>query len=664
MIDTGTSSEQRLENSFAINNHNEEAFAELERSVHAALETYSNVHRGSGLNSMVTTCLYEMAREIVLGHLKLDKAKFVVIFCTPRRADTLIKHLKHESFQIISSSDIGLSLGLRALVVEKKSLPAGPPFQTGGGTARLVSPSWVIWADAPAKFEAGTPAIVNAITFAKALQMTEHWGNGIFRTHASKNLTAHGILFQDNLDKYSGLKMFHELRQTLIGKNVNAPTTEGPKRFINLDNGASTPTFAPVWEAFSQTLKQPMDIQMKIIQEVRSVCAEALGAPIPGYDFIFTSNTTEAINLVAESLNYEPEQDTESVIVNTILEHNSNDLPWRNIPNNSLIRLKVDPEGFLDINELDALLRAYNLDGRHGKKRIRLVALSGASNVLGIFNNLEELSQTIHRYDARLLVDAAQLVAHRKVEMEKYGIDYLAFSGHKAYAPFGSGVLAVRKGLLNFGKPEMELIHSSGEENTAGIASLGKSLVLLQRIGFELIRKEEQALTSKLLNGLTQIKNLTVYGIKNPDSPRFGQKGGVIVFSVKNIMPDRLAGELSERGGIGVRYGCHCAHMLVKYLLKVPKMFEDFQRLIVILFPGLRLPGILRVSLGIGNSEEDVDDLIKMLGKITQKPVNKREGMPESPDAGTILLTKKELKQQISDFIKAAATEVYSLRGL
>ena len=88
----------------------------------------------------------------------------------------------------------------------------------------------------------------------------------------------------------------------------------------------------------------------------------------------------------------------------------------------------------------------------------------------------------------RLLVDAAQLVAHRRVETEGWGIDYLAFSGHKVYAPFGCGALVVKKGLLKFTPAEMDLIRSSGEENTGGIAALGKALVLLQRIGMEVIR--------------------------------------------------------------------------------------------------------------------------------------------------------------------------------
>ncbi len=132
------------------------------------------------------------------------------------------------------------------------------------------------------------------------------------------------------------------------------------------------------------------------------------------------------------------------------------------------------------------------------------MAVSGASNVLGTCNDLAEISRIVHRYGARLLVDAAQLVAHRKVEMAGCGIDYLAFSAHKVYAPFGTGVLVARKGLLNFSPAELALIHSSGEENVGGIAALGKALVLLQRIGLDVIQEEEQALTGRALRGLAQ----------------------------------------------------------------------------------------------------------------------------------------------------------------
>ena len=119
-----------------------EALAEWERGVYAALETYSNVHRGSGHHSMASTRLFEHARDIVLEYQGLSKDKYVVIFCTARLAETLAAQLKPASFKSVSSQDIGLPLGVRAVAVEKEALPTGVPFQTGGGTVKIVSPLW------------------------------------------------------------------------------------------------------------------------------------------------------------------------------------------------------------------------------------------------------------------------------------------------------------------------------------------------------------------------------------------------------------------------------------------------------------------------------------------------------------------------------------------
>ncbi len=654
-----------------MNNKSVAAFAELERTIHAALETYANVHRGSGHNSVVTTRLFEQAREIVLAHLGLKKGKYVVIFCTPRGGALLTAQLEQGSFQIVSSQDIGLPLGIRALAVKKASLPKSATFYTGGGTTRLIAPGWVIWAEAPDRFEAGTPAIINVIAFARALQLSREshdrifagravaqpgneliegpagkqsvnglyvdqavelsgqdliidpgagpTGNNLLSDLAAEKLTVNDILYHDELEEYSGLELLDKLRQTHIGRGIQVPTEEGPRSYTNLDNSASTPTFTPVWNAVRQTWRQSEKVQQEIIQEVRSICANMLGALPADYKVIFTSNTTEAINLAAESLGLESQTDPEAVILNTLLEHSSNDLPWRMVPYTSLIRLSIDDDGFVDMKELDTLLCEYNQKGQHGQKRIKLVAVSGASNVLGVFNNLAEISRVVHQYGARLLVDAAQLIAHRKVDMAACGIDYLAFSGHKVYAPFGTGVLVARKGLLNFSPAEQELIRSSGEENPVGIAALGKALVLLQRIGMETIREDEQSLTRRALSGLLQIPGLTVYGIKDPESPSFAHKGGVIVFNLKGIMANKVAKELSSRGGIGVRYGCHCAHLLVKRLVGVGPRLEQFQRVIVTLFPRLNLPGVVRVSIGIENSEEDVDTLIRVLSEIARK---------------------------------------------
>lgn len=641
-----------------------EAFTELKRGVCAALEMYSNVHRGSGHSSMVSTHLYEQARDIVLEYLGLNKDRYAVIFCTPRRADLLKARLKSKSYQLVSSQDIGLPLGIRALAVEQKALPRGAPFQAGGGTARLVFPGRVIWAKAPDKFEAGTPAIINVITFAKALKMIQYFGKDAFQSKATGRLTvntelanteertATEILHQDELERYAGRELLDELRQTLVGLGARVPTVDGPRPYINLDNAASTPTFTPIWDAVCQTWRQPRQVQQAIIREVKSICAALLGAPLGTYDVLFTSNTTEAINLVAESLGNESKQGFKPVVVNTLLEHNSNELPWRTIPGVSLVRLPVDAEGFVDLTDLETLLQAYNQESRHGKKRITLVTISGASNVLGVYNGLAEICRIVHRYGARLLVDAAQLVAHRKVAMEEWGIDYLAFSAHKVYAPFGSGVLVARKGPLHFSPADLAQIRSSGEENVGGIAALGKALVLLQRIGLDLIQEEEQALTGRALRGLAQIPGLEVYGIKDPASPRFFHKGGVIVFRLEGIMANQVAKELAERGGIGVRYGCHCAHLLIKHLLHIPPMQALLQGVVVSLFPQVSLPGLTRVSLGLENSAEDIDTLIQVLGNIAQQPRG---------EAGKRFAAKQtDVQKQNDDFARASALKVYA----
>jgi selenocysteine lyase/cysteine desulfurase len=503
-----------------------------------------------------------------------------------------------------------------------------------------------MWATAPGRFEAGTPAIVNVIAFAKALLLRRQFGNHAFESPAAVTRTAAEILRADEFDQYRGRALLHELRRTLIGRGVRVPTVDGDRPYVNLDNGASTPAFEPIWTAVRQAWRQPMHVQEDLVQEVGSIVAGAVGAPPSEYDVIFTANTTDAINLVAESTRRARGHGTQPVVVNTLLEHNSNELPWRTVPGGSLVRLPMNAEGLLDLAELEALLRAYNEGGLHGAKRVTLVAVSGASNVLGVFNDLAGIARIVHRYGARLLVDAAQLIAHRTIEMASTGIDYLAFSAHKAYAPFGTGVLVARKGPLAFSPGEMEGIRSAGEENVGGIAALGKALLLLQRIGMDVIQEAEQALTARALRGLAQIPGIKVPGIANPDSPSFAFKGGVIPFDLKGVISHTVARRLAARGGIGVRSGCHCAHLTVKRMAAIPPWAEQLQRLILTVLRRFELPGVVRVSLGIENSEADVDTLMHVLGGIARQ---RKDGAAE-----------KAVRQQLDDACKAAARSVYA----
>ena len=623
-------------------------FDELEKSMYAALETYSNVHRGSGHFSMVTTHLYERAREIVLEYLGLNKSEYLVFFCSVRRVPTFLNNLKPGSFQILRSREFGLNLGVVAIAVRKKELPATIPTEAGGGTTKLYGQDWVIWAKAPDRFEAGTPAIINIIAFVKALLMIKTEGKYIFMLEPVLQCQAQQILHDDKLTAHSGSELLNRLRETLIGRGVLVPTANGMEPFINFDNSASTQTFEPVWKAFAQAYRLPENGRKEIVNEVKQICADTLGAPLKDYDVVFTSNTTESINLLAQSLGNEPEEGIEPVILTTILEHSSNDLPWRTVAGHSVIRLAVDSGGFFNLEELESLLQSYNNENQHGRKRIKLITVSGASNVLGSCNNLKAIGEIAKRFGARLMVDAAQLVAHRQIDMQSAGIDYLAFSAHKVYAPFGAGTLIACKGLLQLGSPEPELITASELENAGGIAALGKALLLLNRIGFDVIEDQERRLTSKAVAEMSKIPRLDLYSVLQKE-PTPDKKIGVIGFNIKNMMASVVSRKFARRSAIGIRWGCLCAHLIIKQLSGFTPFMERFQRFIVRMVPILNPQGIARASFGIYNTQAEVDIFISELKRIAG--VEKAQGVK--------VLKDSVVKQQIKEFVNSREMLVY-----
>ena len=592
---------------------------QTEEIIFNALRTYSNVHRGSGYNSMVTTENYEQAKLKVLGFMGLDKKSHKVVFCSPRQAQIITSGMKPGSYQVLSSIDTGLAIGLRAITAKRKALSMVPKI-TGGGTTRLISGDWVVWAKAPDRHEAGTPSVINAIAFTSALEMKKNRQGDFSLQEKAKNrdLDEDHFTGRGN-DNLKGEELLAYLRDSVVGKDITVEAGGENVTYLNLDHGASTRAFWPVWEAYRHALNAGPDRRSEITGNTRRIISGFLGAPAEEYDIVFTSNTTEALNLAAESLSLEAGEETEPVVINTVLEHNSNELPWRFAKGIHHERLNVDAQGFIDLDELDTKLSEYNEQGRHGKRRVAIVAVSGASNVLGTCNDLEAIGRITHKYGARLLVDAAQLVAHRPVDMAGTGIDYLAFSGHKIYAPFGSGALIVRKGLLKFNDQETSQIHDSGEENLAGIAALGKSLELLERVGMDIVMKEEINLTAQFLEGMNRVPGIRIYGIKSSLDSNFTRKAGVISFDFKKIIAHTVAKRLANECGIGIRSGCHCAHLIVKRILGVAPPFEGIQRLIVLAALGLNLPGVARVSLGIENTGEDAERLVKSLETIVGK---------------------------------------------
>jgi selenocysteine lyase/cysteine desulfurase len=629
----------------------------LKKSIEATLETYSNVHRGSGHFSQVTSELFEQARKIILKYLNLLPARYTVIFCTSWRSNLLCSQLKPGQYQLLSSSDIGLSLGVTALAVKKRAIKKCMPTETGGGNARLISRRWVVWTKAPGRFEAGTPAITNIIAFARALRISQQYGTEVFKNGVCEKLDVRELLYKDELFQYNGSKLLDKLKDLHIGKWIEVPTTKGKRFFTNLDNAASTPTFRPIWESFWESLQLPVPAKKELIKEVKNISSEFLGAPPDEYDILFTSNTTEGINIVAKSFVNQYRDDV--VIINTMLEHNSNELPWRMASAISTVKLQINENGIIDLQELESLLKSIKLINKKGHKRIILVTVSGASNVLGIVNDLNSVSQLVHRYGAYLLVDAAQLAGHRKISVKDDNIDYLVLSGHKMYAPFGSGILVVKKGLPGLHADELEKIRLSGEENAGGIAALGKSMCLLQQIGFDTIIKEERQLTEHLLNRMNRLPGIKIHGISEPDSPFFNMKSGVVVFNHKTILSERIARKLAEQGGIGIRYGCHCSHILIKHILGVKPFLENFQRIIVTLFPNLELPGVARVSLGICNSYYEVDRFADLLSSILEVHHSRGRGWTSMHTNKTGDIAVADIRKQIDEFIQRRTELVY-----
>ncbi len=620
----------------------------LEESVFEALKLYSNIHRGSGHKSNTTTAMFEHCRHIVLDYLGLRPGRYEVIFCSPYLAEAMKNSLNSAKYHILSSNSYGLSIGVRALVVKKGALPRGVPPINGGGTAKLVSAEWVIWAKPPMKFEAGTQAIINVIAFSKALQLMKKYGDDIFTDPGSSDISFSELLHTGKMDGLQGKDLLNELRKTRIGLGLKVPVINGEKDFINFDSSASTPTFTPVWDTFRRGIYLNGLNGKEIADGTRKICSDFLGAPLKDFEIFFTSNTTESINIVARSLDKSVTVNSQPVVACTLMEHSSNDLPWRTIPGHSVIRIAVDKNGFINHQELEELLEDYNSKEKYGTKRVSLVVISGASNVLGTCNDLKSISNIVHKYKAKLLVDGAQLVAHKDAEVEKCEIDYFVFSAHKIYAPFGCGVLAVRKGLINFSSQEKENILLSGEENTAGIAALGKMLSLLDGIGFSLIEKEERALAARLLSEMDKMPRIRIVGIRAYDEESLAKRVAVIPFYMRDKVSFRIGKELAFYKGIGVRVGCHCAHILVKYVLNVGPGLEKFQRVLQTIIPTISFPGVVRVSVGIENTEKEVEELLKGLKMLQIRSKG------EKPD-----FSGKAFKKMMSDFTNDCVIKVF-----
>ena len=400
----------------------------------------------------------------------------------------------------------------------------------------------------------------------------------------------------------------------LIGSDVEVPCADGvDRRYVNLDYAASTPVLAAVWEAVEAFVPwyssvhrgtgAKSRISTEAYEQARATIANFVGARTG--TTVIVRNTTEAINVLAHAL------PPCTRVLSTPAEHHANMLPWRRHD------LRVLPLPTSQDHLLATTLQALQ------ERRTDLLAVTGASNVTGEVWPLQELAELAHEHGAQLFVDAAQLAPHRAIDMDALGVDHLALSGHKLYAPFGAGALVSRAPLT--GEPlikgggavklvtDDDVIWADGPErfeagspNVIGAVALGAACDALD---MEQAETRELALAARLHAGLEAIDGVTTYQMW----PTHHDRVGVATFNLAGCDHHVLAQRLSDEFAIGVRHGCFCAHPLITHLLGVSD--AEARRLHAELQAGRdpELPGAVRASLGIGTTAQEVDTLLASL---------------------------------------------------
>ena len=330
----------------------------------------------------------------------------------------------------------------------------------------------------------------------------------------------------------------------------------------------------------------------------RELIGRFVNAPDPA-TIIFVRNTTEAINLVAQSwgrTNLKPGDE----ILLTEMEHHSNIVPWQLLAQEkgSVIRyIPFNESGLLDLTDLPSLLT----------DRTKIVAFSAMSNVFGTINPTKELVTAAHAAGAIALVDAAQSVPHLAVDVQDLDCDFLAFSGHKMCGPTDIGILYGKRTLLEEMPPflgggdmilrvtlegsswnELPWKFEAGTPSIAEAIGLGAAVNYLDDVGMENIHAHEQFITGYALEALSEINGLKLLG------PPVSQRGGVAAFTVKGIHPHDIS-QVLDQDGIAIRAGHHCAMPL---------------------HTKLKLPASARASFYLYTRPDDIDQLVASLHRV------------------------------------------------
>lgn len=331
-------------------------------------------------------------------------------------------------------------------------------------------------------------------------------------------------------------------------------------------------------------------------EAARQKVAKFINAP-EAREVIFTKGTTDSLNLVASTYGEANIQAGDEIVI-SVMEHHSNLVPWQQLALRKQATLKyigLTADGQLDMADAKEKIT----------DKTKIVALTHASNVLGVTNDIKQLAHLAHIHNAVMVADGAQAVPHLKVDVQDLDVDFYAFSGHKMLGPMGIGVLYGKSTLLEkmppyqYGGEMIEFVNQfdstwdeipfkfeAGTQNVAGAIGLAKAIDYLTSLGMDAIRQHEQTIVSYLLPKLLQIDGLTVYG---PHDPQI--HSGVIAFNLGNLHPHDLATAL-DMEGVAVRAGHHCAQPLMKYLGVV---------------------ATARASFYIYNDKKDADKLIEAI---------------------------------------------------
>jgi selenocysteine lyase/cysteine desulfurase len=427
------------------------------------------------------------------------------------------------------------------------------------------------------------------------------------------------------------------LRERVVGLDRRVPVLDGSmRRCINLDNAASTPVLREVLDTVNQFMDWYASVHRgtgfksrvatQVYEEARDIVRDFVGANARDHVVIFGRNTTEAIN----KLSYRLALTKDDVVLVSEIEHHSNDLPWR--ARATVEHSAVDAFGRLDEADFDRLLC------KHAGK-VKLVAVTGGSNVTGTMPDVYRLAAKAHAAGAQIFVDCAQLAPHRRIDVgaldDPTHLDYVALSAHKMYAPFGTGALIGRRDTFEQGEPEyrgggtIEFVSldevtwahapdrdEAGSPNVVGAVALAAAMQALERIGMENIAGHEADLTAYALERLSRIEGLRIYGETDPR--RAAQRLGVITFNLESRSHALVAAVLATEYGIGVRNGCFCAH---PYLIKLLGLTHgEVQQFRARMAAGDRsaTPGMVRVSFGSYNTFEEVDVLVDALTRIAR----------------------------------------------